>query len=133
MMEALVRIPFRIIPNVNDIYPVIRAAAHYHRHLHRINKEASLRNQVRIEFMKLKYEEDYDEDFNLITRIDGPNLNIGGIVDIVVNKDSMYGTNIINDTDLVLFPYLFFFDNSDFSISESPFASTREKRKNSVV
>jgi hypothetical protein len=123
---GLVRLPFQITPNIDDVYPVICAAVHYHWHLHRTNKKAHLQNRVRIEFMKLKQDdEDFDEDFNLILRPDGPNLNIGGVVDIVVDEDAIYGINIINDTALALYPSLFFFDNSDFSISEC-FAFTTE-------
>jgi hypothetical protein len=116
---GLVRMPFRISPTVEDVYPVIRAAVHYHWHLRRTNRKRCFPNKVRMEFMKLKQDdEDFDDDFNLIIRPDGPNLNIGGVVDIVVDQDAIYGINIINETDLSLFPYLFFFDNSDFSICE---------------
>ena len=116
---GLVRMPFQIRPHVGEVCPVIRAAAHYYWHLRRTNKKAPFENQVRIEFMRLKQdEEDFDENFNLITRPDGPNLNMGGVVDIVVDKDAMYGIKITNDTPLTLYPSLFYFDNSDLSISE---------------
>jgi len=116
---GLFRMPFRLNPHVDDVYPVVAAAADYHWHLNRTQKKETFQNKVRVEFLKLKQDdEEFDENFNLIIRPDGPNLNMGGVVDIIVDKDAIYGINIINDTPLGLYPSLFFFDNSDLSISE---------------
>jgi hypothetical protein len=58
----------------------------------------------------------YNEDFSPITVPVGENLNAGGIVDIVVNPDDIYGIKLVNNSALNLYPSLFFFDNSDLSI-----------------
>ena len=118
---GLTRMPFRVCPNVDDIYPVIRASAHYHWHLRRTNMKKNLQRQVRIEFTKvIQLEEEYDGDFNPVVKPDGPNLNVGGVVRLVADPNYMYGIKLVNDTPLALYPSLFFFDNSDLSISEVP-------------
>jgi hypothetical protein len=48
----------------------------------------------------------------------GPDLNIDGVIDFIVDEKAMYGIRIVNDTAEPLYPYLFYFDNTDFSISE---------------
>ncbi|RXW14955.1 hypothetical protein EST38_g10900 [Candolleomyces aberdarensis] len=51
----------------------------------------------------------------------GPNLNIQGTgVELTVgphNEEDLYGFRITNNTNFPVFPYLFYFDNSDFSIT----------------
>ena len=51
----------------------------------------------------------------------GPNLNIQGTgVELTVgshNEEDMYGVIITNNTAFPVFPYLFYFDSSNFSIS----------------
>jgi hypothetical protein len=68
--------------------PVIRAWAHYYWHLRHTNKKQPLRNQVRIEFIKVKQ---IDDDFKPVVKPDGPNLNCTGTVDLVVDDDTVYG------------------------------------------
>jgi len=50
---------------------------------------------------------------------DTPNLVQDGVVDLCVDETSMYGIKITNDTNVALFPSLFYFDNSDLSIQSS--------------
>jgi hypothetical protein len=104
---GLTRLPVSVSPNVDSVYPVIRAAAHYRRHLRRSNKKAIFQNSVRVEFRQL----------SLSREPYGTDLNINGIIDIVVDEEVMYGIKIINNTTKPLFPWLFYFDNSDLSIS----------------
>jgi len=47
----------------------------------------------------------------------GPNLNRENIIDLQVQSDKMYGMKIINNSDMALYPSLFFFDSSDLSIT----------------
>ena len=75
-----------------------------------------LENYIQLDFKKLKELEEYDEDFNTVLEAVGDNLNVSGIVDLVVDPDDMYGIKLINTSDLDLYPSLFFFDNSDLSI-----------------
>jgi hypothetical protein len=105
---GLTRMPFSVSPQAKEVCPVIRAAAHYRWHLRRTNKTSIFQNKVRIEFKRLTQ---YREP-------DGPDLNADGVIDLVVDENAIYGLRIINDTTRPLYPSLFYFDNSDFSISE---------------
>jgi len=110
--------PFRMESTYDDVYPVIRASAHYHWHLRRNNTSRRLQNYIQLEFKKVEeLEDEYDDDFNAIIKPVGDDLNVAGVVDIVVNTDDMYGIKLINNSALDLYPSLFFFDNSDLSIS----------------
>jgi len=114
---GLTRIPFRVSASIAEVNTVILASAHYFWHLRRTNTKQSLKNRVRIEFTRLKeLNNQFDDDFNPLVAPDGPNLNINGTVDLIVDHNAMYGVKIVNDTNLALYPSLFFFDNSDLSI-----------------
>jgi hypothetical protein len=113
---GLKQLPFRIEPAFDDVYRVIRSAAHYNWHLRRNNASRLLQNRIQVEFKRVEELEDYDDDWNAIIGPVGENLNIDGVVDLVVDSDAMYGIKLINNTALDLYPSLFFFDNSDLSI-----------------
>ena len=117
---GLKQIPFHIEPNCDYVYPAIRASAHYHWHLRRNNTEKVLQNHIQLEFKKVIELEEYDDDFNPIIKPIGDDLNVTGIVDIIVHPGDLYGIKLINYSGLDLYPSLFFFDNSDLSISECP-------------
>ena len=105
---GLTRMPFHVNLEAEEVYPVIDAAAHFRWHLRRSNKKHIFQNKVRIEFKQLtQNREPY-----------GLDLNVDGVIDLVVDEEAMYGIRIINDTARPLYPSLFYFDNSDFSISE---------------
>lgn len=116
---GLNQMPYRVKPTYDDVYRVIRASAHYHWHLRRNRRHNTSRNfqdHVHLEFRKLEELDDYDDDFNPIVKPVGDNLNVEGVVDIVVNTDDLYGIKIVNNSARDLYPSLFFFDNSDLSI-----------------
>jgi hypothetical protein len=116
---GLTRIPFRVSASIAEVNTIILASAHYFWHLRRANTKRSLQNRVWIEFTRLKeLDDEFDDDFNPLITPDGPNLNINGTVDLIVDHNAMYGIKIVNDTDLALYPSLFFFDNGDLSISK---------------
>jgi hypothetical protein len=115
---GLNEMPFRIQPTYDDIYPVIRAAAHYYWHLGRTNAEQHLQGKVQLIFTQVEEIEEYDEDFNRIIVPVGGDLNRAGVVDFIVDPAKMYGIKLINNSSLDLYPSLFYFDNSDLSISE---------------
>ncbi|KAJ2914905.1 hypothetical protein MD484_g5508, partial [Candolleomyces efflorescens] len=68
-----------------------------------------------------RLELNYYEDYQGLLNPAGPNLNIQGTgIQLVVgphNEDDFYGFRINNSTDQRVFPYLFYFDSADFSIS----------------
>ena len=102
---------------LESVRPVIRKAAHYFWHLRRTGNTKHLQSLVDIEFRRLEeVDEEYDEMFNPIRRPYGPNLIKDGVIDIVVEKEALYGIKIVNKSKVPLYPSLFYFDNSDLSI-----------------
>ncbi|TFY62831.1 hypothetical protein EVG20_g6557 [Dentipellis fragilis] len=115
---GLHRMPYTVRPDADAVYPVITAAAHYYWHLRRTSEKKILQNKVKLEFMKVELSEDeYDDDLNPVVKPAGPDMNKANVVEIFVGDDAMYGMRIVNTTGRDLYPSLFFFDNSDFSIT----------------
>jgi hypothetical protein len=117
---GLVRMPFQTRPDLDQISPILHAAAHFHWHLRR-HGTSTIRDGVQIEFKALEY--NLDDAYNLIHQPTDPDLNMDGVIDVVVDSDSIYGIKIINNSMLPLYPSLFFFDNSDLSIRKSPWVA----------
>jgi len=104
---GLTRMPARVHPIVDDVYAVIGAAAHYRWHLRRSSMKPLFQNNVWMDFKQLtQAREPYGDD-----------LNVDGVIDIVVDEHAMYGIKVFNNTSKSLYPWLFYFDNSDFSIT----------------
>jgi hypothetical protein len=121
-VHGLNRLPYSVKPNVNDLYHIIRAAAHYHWHLRRTSSERILQKKVTIEFFQIRYVEgQYTDDLEPIIVRDGENLVRDNVVELIADEDVMYGVKILNHTTLDLYPSLFLFDNSDLSISKCIF------------
>ncbi|KAG8853732.1 hypothetical protein FRB91_004404 [Serendipita sp. 411] len=117
---GLKRMPFQLDhPTVGDLRLIFRSAAHFYWHLRRTGKAKILQEKVTISFTRLKEdeEEEYDDDFNLIRKRDGPNLIQDGILDLVVEDDVVYGIKVTNNSDKPLYISAFYFDNSDLSIT----------------
>ena len=119
MKHGLTRMPHTVEPTVEAISPVIRAAAHFYFHRHRIpHTGRGLAKNIKIEVNEL--EEDYDEETNLIYNpaTAGFDWKIGE--ELNLQTRTIYGWKITNNwADTVpLYPSLFYFDNGDWSISE---------------
>lgn len=97
------------------LYRVIKAASHYKFHLKRTSPNKS--DNVRMEIHAL--ESVSSEGFEVYHDLKpvGENLLASDPATITVQNDRNVGMTIINDTDMVLYPYLFYFDPNDFSIS----------------
>jgi hypothetical protein len=103
---------------LQDLGPVVRKAAHYFWHLRRTGNAKRLQDVVDIELRRLEeVDEEYDDMFNPVRRPYGPNLIKDGVIDIVIETEAIYGIKIINKSKVPLYPSLFYFDNSDLSIS----------------
>ena len=112
------RIPFSVPSDATILYPILDAAAHFHWHLHRTDENRNLEKKVRLEFTKVEQVEDmYDDDLNPVIEPIGNNLNKESVIDLVANNKVMYGIKILNDSPLPLYPFLFYFDNNNLSIS----------------
>lgn len=115
---GLKRIPFQINPTIEDIRPVLRAAAHYNWHLRRTGNTQALQDKVKIEFTTLTEDlTKLDDDLNPVIKPNGSNLIQEGVIDLIVDDETIYGMKITNTCGRDLYASVFFFDNSDLSIS----------------
>jgi hypothetical protein len=111
-------IPFRVEPTASDVRPVIRAATHFYWHLHRKSNVAGvIRKWVEVEFGELEGIGGSDANLDEILDLKGPNLIINDSIKLKVHQGLKYGIRLTNNSDMPLYPFLFFFINSDFSIS----------------
>jgi hypothetical protein len=113
------RLPaIRLLPA--DVHRVLRAAARFHWHLNRSSQFSFIEKWVGVEVREVKETNEFDEF--LVKRLNIPtnerNLNEGGIATVVADNKTKYGFKIINRSARPFYPYLFFFDNHDLSISE---------------
>lgn len=116
---GLTRMPFYIEPNAHAISNVINAAAHFYFYLRRKSNMQALHGKIDVIFTEVvQSNEEYDDYLQPVIQPIGPNLNRENIIDLQVQSDKMYGLKITNNSDMALYPSLFFFDNSDLSISE---------------
>jgi hypothetical protein len=116
---GLTRMPFYIEPDADAMSNFIHAAAHFYFYLRRKSKMQALHGKIDVILTEVvQSKEEYDDYLQPVIQPIGPNLNREHIIDLHVQNDKMYGMKIINNSDMALYPSLFFFDNSDLSISK---------------
>ncbi|KAJ3500507.1 hypothetical protein NLJ89_g9765 [Agrocybe chaxingu] len=118
-------LPTRIRHSVNvgdiaTIQQVVVATRHFYYHLTRTSDD-DFKN-VWMEMKVLK--EEFSRDFDLILTPMGNNLLAKEPATIVVDESVRLGMTIFNQTDLPLYPYLFYFDPTDLTISAGAGALT---------
>ena len=119
--HGLIRMPYILEPTVEALSPVIRAAAHFYWHRRRTLKTGRgvLAEKVKIEMTKLKLERvEYDEELKPVGVYRPTTGGRKGGKVFELQTDKLYGWNIINYCKVPLYPALFYFDNSDWSIGE---------------
>ena len=115
------RIPFTVQLDVRILLPIIDAAAHFRWYLRGIGQSRTLQNKVRLEFTKVEQViGKYDEDLHPVIEQAGDNLNQDGVINLTASAQDMYGMKILNNTSIPLHAALFYFDNTDLSISGYP-------------
>lgn len=123
-----------VIPNtvpllVENVLPVLRAAAKWAWHAERAPGAPSVDpgrtvsendlgsilkgGPVAIEFVQLELATDTKH-----SKVISDNHNQGGIVELTYNSTHYYGINLVNQSPIKLYPYLFYFDVSEQSIGE---------------
>jgi hypothetical protein len=120
---GLTRMPCTLEPTVEAISPVICAAAHFYWHRRRTLQTGrrGLAKKVEIKVTELKEETasiEYEELKPVV--VYGPTTcgDWKGGKEFDLRIGTSYGWRIINNSKVPLYPALFFFDNSDWSISE---------------
>ena len=122
--HGLTRMPYILEPTLEAISPVIRAAAHFYWHRRRKLKTGrGLAGKVNIEVTELQVEGvEYDDDLKPVV-VYGPTTSGDrkGGKEFNLRTEAAYGWRINNNCEVPLYPALFYFDNSDWSISEYPY------------
>ena len=116
---GLTRMPYILEPTVEALSPIIRAAAHFYWHRRRTLKTGRglLAEMVEIEVTELKLVRvEYDDELKPAGVYASGDWKGGKDFDLQIGKT--YGWKIINNCKKPLYPALFYFDNSDWSISE---------------
>ena len=116
---GLTHMPHSLEPTLEALSPVIRAAARFYWHRRRTPQSGrGLAKNVEIEVNEL--EEDFDEEFNSFYNptTTGGNWELSVGKDLNLQTETPYGWTITNKWALPLYPALFYFDPSDWSISE---------------
>ena len=104
-----------------DLDHVIKGLSHYYYHLKRTSDslKGSI-DKVSVSFFQVR---DTGRGYPRVVKVDGAeNLCRNNVIDIDVtaNPDAIYGFEITNNTDKgeILYPVLFYFDNTEFTICE---------------
>jgi hypothetical protein len=115
---GLTRMPYVLEPTLEAISPVIRAAVHFYWHRRRtVQIGRGLAKFVEIKVTKLKQKSiEHDVGLKQVVVYDPTDWKAGK--DFHLETGTAYGWKIINKCDVSLYPALFYFDNSDWSISE---------------
>ena len=119
MKHGLKRMPYILEPTLEALSPVIRAAAHFYWHRRRTMQadRGALAGKVKIEVAELKLVRvDYDDELKPVGVY--ASVDSKGGKDFYLQTGKTYGWKIINKCKMSLYPALFYFDNSDWSISK---------------
>ena len=106
------------------ITPVLRAADRFYLYLRRTSRlendtEKGLANVVEIEVVELEHDGTFDDDLEpVLSPIRTCCKSENGFDLQISDSGTIYGWKIINKSKMNLYPALFYFDHSDWSISE---------------
>ena len=107
----------------DDMIPVLQGAAHYHYHLNRSYLASEgMGEMIKVEVFNLKFSGHFDEGiFRLLRRPSGENLLKDGIITLSLHDgiNDVFGIRIINASTEDFYPSVFYFNNSELSISGS--------------
>ena len=123
--SGLTRMPFSIEATLEAITPVLRAADHFYWHLRRTpevksDTEKGLANYIEIEVAEMEHDGiSYDDDLEPVLSPTEAGWKRGKDFDLEIeDRGTIHGWKIINQSSVSLYPALFYFDISDWSISE---------------
>lgn len=105
---------------VEDIIPVLKAAAHYYWKINRTNANPDISTKIEVDFYRLEDLSLDTDSFGASELVpSGSSLYHNNMVEFVVEEDCPYGLKLTNNGPYDLYPYMFYFDNSDLSIGGS--------------
>jgi hypothetical protein len=107
---------------VEAIVPVLKAAAHYYWKINRTNANTDVSTNIEVDFYKLEDLSLDTDSFGTSELVPiGSSLYHHNLVEFVVEEDCPYGLKLTNNGPYDLYPYVFYFDNSDMSVGLSNF------------
>lgn len=101
------------IEEVSAIREVVKSSSHFYYHLTRPGSDDFQDVRMELNLLEEELTEDFDRDFIPI----GENLIANEPATVIVDEHACLGMTIINKTNLSLYPYLFYFDPTDLTIS----------------
>ncbi|KAG9081666.1 hypothetical protein FRC06_005460, partial [Ceratobasidium sp. 370] len=113
--HGISRLPQTIRVGNGQLLDVLHSAAAWDWHAGRENPNPPFGDSVRIEMFRVTNRNDNIPGHPPMSR-DSQNLNVDGVVNMVVDPSHFYSCRIVNNTSHDLFPYLFYFDASALSI-----------------
>ena len=111
---AEVSISHKVKNIVDHLLFMVDAITHFNHHLDHRNKNTSVQMEVSLELHHLK--NGTEQPWAKVPDEDIGNLLAGNHVRLVRDANALYGMTIVNHSDQNLFPYLFYFDLSDYTI-----------------
>lgn len=117
--NGMTHLPHTVPAQGVRVLGVLDAAAMWNWHLDRENLHHPWKKHLHVEFFRVKPRPGYYNPNGIVmTEKMGENLNGNGPIHLVGDKTLHYGMNIINRSGYDLYPYLFYFDASAFTISK---------------
>jgi len=105
----------------DNMMPVLQGMAHYHYHLNRSDLTSKrLEQEIKVEVFKLEFTGQLDEGtFRLLRRPSGENLLKDGVITLCLHDgvNDVFGIRITNTSPWDVYPSIFYFNNSELSIS----------------
>jgi len=120
-VHGLTECIYKANANVQDLLPVLQGAAHYYYHLNQSYLCLGIIKNITIEMFRMEHTGVDAMTGRPLKRPCGRNLLKNDIVWIDVRRgfeDDLYGIKITNNGMINLYPYIFYFDNSELSIGE---------------
>ncbi|PBK59425.1 hypothetical protein ARMSODRAFT_945614 [Armillaria solidipes] len=117
--HGLTRMPFGVDINDSDaLHRILQSLADFYWYLRHSSKGSPPAGST-LECMKLKETGEYTDELLEVLMPDpnGHNLNVGGVIMVDVDEESIYGFKITNTMSVPLYVSVFYFDVSDLSIS----------------
>ena len=104
--------------NDDDLQHILNGLAHYYWHLKRTSDSLPVTKEISASFFKLQ--DTFTGQPRFVQEEGSSNLcNTLNVIDIEIDEEALYGLEITKNSEkpAALFPVLFYFDNTDFTIS----------------
>ncbi|TDL21760.1 hypothetical protein BD410DRAFT_771363 [Rickenella mellea] len=104
------------VDNADGVLAVLKASAKFNFHLNTTNISAHSISDDKLKMELHRLDGQWSDEYKWVVTPTGPNLINNNQVDMVVDPNAIFGVTLHNHTDSPLYPYLFYFDGSDFGI-----------------